>query len=335
MELMYPVFLWIGLAVILLLIFLRFKRTNKYKGGVRVVNADRITGSPYFIKLVRKYKVYKTISLVSLLLAIAVGFFMLSRVVSITTLDPEVENKDIFICLDISDSVDEVNLEVCDQLKNVVSSLQGERFGITIFNARSVLLVPLTTDYTYVQNTLDQLKKCFEQSLKKDNLLDFFNSFDMYTYDYKYEGTLCDYGSSFIGDGLAACLYEFDRLDEDPTRSRMIIFATDNWLNGEPFVTIEEATALCAKKGVKVYAIAPDNVVDEADFKKNIEKTGGQYYRASSARVVKDIIKQIRSLEGTKMTEKRTVVTDYPTIPFILMLVLVGIHLWTSRRIKE
>lgn len=335
MELMFPIALGIGIAVILALIFIRFKKSNEYKTGVRVANAGGVEATPYFKSLVKKYMIYKIVSLVSLLLAIASSFLLMARIAEVTTISPEIENKDIFICLDISDSVDAINYEVCDQLKDVVEGLKGERFGISIFNARSVLLVPLTTDYDYVLETLDQLKECFRQSMDMDSPFYSFDNFSLYTYNYKYEGTLCDYGSSFIGDGLAACLYDFVDLEDDPERSRMIIFATDNELNGVPFVTVEEATNLCKEKGVKVYAIAPDNVVDEENFKNDIEKTGGQYFRAKSPKVVKNIIKEIRKQEGTKFRESKTVVTDYPVVPFILILIFVGIHLWTSRLIKE
>lgn len=336
MELMFPVALGIGLAVVLVLIFLKVKKTNEYKSGVRVANVGNVEKNPYFKSLAKKYLIFKTISMISLLLAVASCFLLMSRIVEISTINPEVKNKDVFICLDISDSVDEINYEVCDQLKEVVEGLKGERFGISIFNARSVLLVPLTTDYEYVIQTLDQLKECFKQSMDMNSPFYSFNEdFSLYAYNYKYEGTLCDYGSSFIGDGLAACLFDFTDIEEDPERSRVIIFATDNELNGEPFVSVTEATDLCKEKKVKVYAIAPDNIIDEENFKKDIEKTGGQYFRAKTPKVVKNIINEIKKQEGTKFQERKTVVTDYPCVPFVLILIFVGIHLWTSRQIKE
>ena len=81
--------------------------------------------------------------------------------------------------MDISSSVDELNVELCAKLKEVVRRLDGERFGITIFNAKSVLLVPLTNDYEYVLGTLDKLEKSFEVSFISE-IDDYFYSDDCF-----------------------------------------------------------------------------------------------------------------------------------------------------------
>ena len=335
-KILNPWVLAIGVIVLVLLIVLRFcGKKAKYKEGRKVANTSQLEDTPYYKKLIKKYNVYRCISLSALLVAVAVSFVMLSRPVSVDVVNPTIHNRDIFLCLDISDSVDEVSLELCDELKKIVEGLDGERFGITMFNARSVLLVPLTTDYDYVNDELDLLKKVFKQNIKLAKN-DYYptGDFDWYLYNYKYEGTLCDYGSSFIGDGLASCLYSFPDLDQNKDRTRIIIFATDNELNGTPIISVEDACKLCKKNNVKVYAIAPNNVTDEENFKKSIESTGGQYYHAKDKSMIKGIVSDIQATEASELEDPKVIITDQPVIMFIIVLIAVAISFITGRRIK-
>lgn len=272
--------------------FLKWKKKDTYKKGNKVTNISFLEETPFYKKLYRKYKMYCVISLGNLLLAIVMCFVLLARPATVKTENPEIRNRDIFLCMDTSDSVDQLNSDIVDELKGVIKKLDGERFGITIFNGRSVLLVPLTTDYDYVLATLDKLAASFEFSLNQEN--PDFEDEDYYSvYYYKHNGTLSDYGSSFIGDGLASALYNFPDLVENTERSRLIIFTTDNELNGTPFVTLDEAASLCKKNDVKVFAIAPDNVVDEKAFKKAVESTDGKFYKATDKSTFKKLIDDI------------------------------------------
>lgn len=338
MALVNPWALYIGVPVIIVLCLMSFKRQDAYLDGKKVANTSLIEETAYFKKLYREYKILKVAVVACILLAITMCFVMLSRPAKIDTVTEEIRNRDIFLCMDISDSVDELNLDMCDELKKVVQELDGERFGISIFNGQSVLLVPLTTDYDYVLSTLDSLKAAFKDSIERSKPgFDYFDdNIDWTTYHYKYEGTLAEEGSSFIGDGLASALYSFPDLDSNEERSRMIIFTTDNELNGEPYVTVEEAAALCRKNDVKVFAIAPENVTDEETFKSAMEGTGGGYYKATSSKAYNQLVKDIKetktSLTGVEKTE--TKVTDQPQTWFVWMVICLGVYLVMCKRLK-
>lgn len=338
MALVNPWVLYIGVPVVIILSLLRFKKKEKYQDGKRVANTSLIEETDYFKKLYREYKILSGLAMLSLLIAIVIGWVLLSRPAKIESISPEIHNRDIFLCMDISDSVDELNLDMCDELKKVVEELNGERFGITIFNGQSVLLVPLTNDYQYVLDTLDSLKVSFKDSIEQnDPDFDIFNeNIDWSTYYYKYQGTLAEEGSSFIGDGLASALYSFPDLETNKERSRMIIFTTDNELNGEPYVTLEEAAGLCKKNDVKVFAIAPENVTDETTFKRAVESTGGGYYKSTSSKaydqLVADIKKTETSLAGIKQTE--TQITDQPETLFVWMLICIGLYFVMSKKVR-
>lgn len=265
-------------------------------------------------------------------MSVILTIVMLARPARIDRINPEIHNRDIFICMDISDSVDELNLQICNELKQIVKELNGERFGITIFNGQSVLLVPLTSDYQYVQETLDKLEDSFKHSINNDFETGDWDSYELY--QYKYQGTLSDYGSSFIGDGLASCLYSFPDLTENTERSRLIIFTTDNELNGTPLVTVEEAAALCKKNDVKVFAVTPENIVDRDSFRKAMKSTGGGFYEVSSSKVFKQLTEDIKLTDTSAMKDAKTIVTDQPEILFICLLICISIYFIFSRKVK-
>lgn len=336
MELAYPWILGIGVVVLIVLSIFRWRGESAYTEGKKVANASLVEQTALYQKLRRQYKIFMTIALISLWLAALCGFILLSRPAKVEQVNTELRNRDIFMCMDISSSVDELNIKMCSELKEVVKKLNGERFGITIFNAKSVLLVPLTNDYEYVLDTLDQLEASLQESTKlEDDEYDILSDdFDYALYYYKYEGTLSENGSSYIGDGLASCLYNFPDLTENTDRSRIIIFTTDNELNGTPYVTLEEATSLCAKNDVKVFAIAPDNIVDEETFKSSVENTGGKYYRSTSKDVYENLIEDIEETKTSAMNKVETIIYDQPQAAFVCMVIFIGIYFGLSRKVK-
>ncbi|MBQ4521924.1 MAG: VWA domain-containing protein [Lachnospiraceae bacterium] len=335
MKLLYPWIIAAGVVVLLVLSVFGRRAKAAYKEGKKVANTDFIEETELYQKLKRQYHIFSAMALFSLFMAIFCGFVLLSRPAKVEQVNTELRNRDIFLCMDISSSVDELNVELCEELKEVVKQLDGERFGITIFNAKSVLLVPLTDDYEYVIETLDKLLASLKLSIKlteSDDIWD--DDIDWELYDYKYEGTLSEEGSSLIGDGLASCLYNFSDLTENSERSRMIIFTTDNELNGTPFVTLEEATKLCKKNKVKVFAIAPENVVDEDIFQSGVESTGGKFYKSTSSRVFDELIDDIEETETSKMNKVETFIYDQPQIVFLCMVIFMGLYFVLSRKVK-
>ncbi len=332
MELIFPRAIYIGIPIALGLLLIGLKRKDKFRKGKKVANTIFMEETPLYRKLMRKYKVYSFLALTCLWLSIILCIIMLARPAQVDVIEPEINNRDIFICMDISDSVDELNLQICVELKEVVKELDGERFGISIFNGRSVLLVPLTTDYDYVLDTLDHLEDAFEYSLSKNEGELNLDDYDLYRY--KHEGTLVDYGSSFIGDGLASCLYSFPDLEENTERSRLIIFTTDNELNGTPLVTVEEAAALCKKNDVKVFAVTPVDIIDRETFKNAMNSTGGGFYETTSNEVFDRLVEDIRLTETSVMTDVKIIMTDKPEILFKALLICLGMYFFFSRKVK-
>lgn len=320
MELIYPFILIIGIPIIIFLAVSNLKSKDLYENGKKIANTKYIKELPYYKNIFKKYKILTYIIQGICLMAIIMSLILLSRPAKIDTKGNPMYARDIFLCMDVSQSVDELNIELVGNLKKTVNSLKGERFGISIFNTSSVLICPLTDDYKYVINELDKIYNSLDINIKGDSSLENWG-----ISEYIVSGTIegaDERGSSLIGEGLASCVYNFSNLEEQ--RSRVIIFSTDNDLAGESLITLQNAAKLCKEKNIIVFGIAPDtiNEEDENELKKAVESTGGKYYTMSSRNQVKSIVESIENtsknlIEGQVETRK----IDQPQIPFCILLI--------------
>lgn len=334
MELRYPFVIIIGIAILLIFIVLKFRKKERYKEGTKVANTKYLKDDPYYKKVVKRYKIILYTEMVLCLFSIFLSLILISRPVKEDTIDNTIYSRDIFLCMDVSTSVNELNEELVKSLKEVVKNMNGERFGISIFNTSSVLLVPLTDDYEYIINVLDTL----EESLNSTNNHNFSNKDYLYLYNYIMSGTLVeneDRGSSIIGDGLASCVYNFSDIYEE--RSRIIIFSTDNDMTGTPIITLEEAAKLCKEKNINVFGIAPNkiNQEDKEELENAVKLTGGELYINSKTDNVKNIINSIESKEKSLIKGKKEVLKiDIPQVPFILLVISLFIFCILNKRVN-
>ena len=335
MEIKYPLLL-IALPIVVIICLVLIKKKNEdYKEGSKIANTEYLKNSKYYKKIIKKYNFIKITTTILFFISIISAIILLARISKVETIDNEIYNRDIFLCMDVSSSVDELNEELVDSLKKTVNSLHGERFGITIFNTSPVVLVPLTDDYEYVIDTLDKIKK----SIRANNSIEYgtYNDDDyLYISSYIYSGTIEgneQRGSSLIGDGLASCVYNFSKLEEK--RTRIIIFSTDNDLAGKPYFTLGEAAELSKSKNIKVFGIGTKIMKEnnKIEFKNSVLKTNGKYYEHSKSTtdtIVKDIEKTSKSLlKENKITKS----TDIPEIPFIIMIISIIGLIYMSKKV--
>lgn len=330
MELKYTIALYACAAIALAFIivsFVRFRRRKKFKGGTKAAEADYIKQIPYFRRKMRIYKVLKFILSTVIIANLLISGFLMAMPYKTEVNEIKNMNRDIILCMDISTTVDHLNFELVGKLKEVVENLNGERFGIVIFNTSPLYLVPLTTDYEQVLNELDIIEEALE--LRDD----FYNGSGTYSDrlveldEYISAGTLvgnAERGSSIIGDGLAAAALDFTNIEEDPDRSRIIIFSTDNDLQGTEIITLPQAGQLCVDRGITVYGIGTEQMYpsDKTMMRNTVEMTGGEFYYGEDSRVVSNIIDNIQehvaSLDTIEYEISETVT---PEIPFIILLI--------------
>lgn len=319
MEIKYPFIIVLSIILFIVSFIFSFKKLKTKRHKRKVANTSLVTNSPFYKRIIIKYKIGIYISFIVVFLCLLFSSILTSRVIETKTIENKIYNRDIILCMDVSGSVLDLNEELVNSYKEVVKSLNGERFGISIFNTSSHLLVPLTEDYDYVTNALDTLGKAFK--------VDYTTSTEEYFYLMRYiiNGTdigADERGSSLTGDGLASCVFDFPNLDED--RTRIIIYSTDNDVRGDPYVSTLEAGDISKSKGVKIYSIAPKGTSNEftSDLKVIAEKTGGKYFIQGSGETVRDIVNGIEREEKSVLNgSKKTVTIDYPEV-FVILIIL-------------
>lgn len=332
MELTYPLIIYIGIVAIVVSFGATLFSSKKYRGGRKVADAEAVRKIPRFKFLLLKYDILKFFMMLSLVVSLILALFIATKPTIVRTTTTEKHYRDLFICFDVSTSLDGVNIEMCEELKDFVKELKGERFGISIFNAKSVLIVPLTSDYDYIISMINTL----ERSIKAgENVTNASQVEDFTEYGYRFSGTLSNRGSSLIGDGLATCLYDFPDLKEEPDKSRLIVFVTDNDVQGECVVDIEEACSLCKKNGVKVFALAPDFVVDEENFKNAINSTGGYYYNTRNNDAMEKMLEDVKKTDVSTTYFSITKSIDVPEKALIALVVSLLVYFGCAWGIKS
>lgn len=342
MAIKYHIVLYAGLAIalfMLVFVFVKYKKTKKYAGGKKIAGLICQEDEAYFRKRKILYKTGLTATLICCVLVVVSAFLLMAKPYTSRRMQDEKYCRDIILCIDISTSVDYLNENLLDKLKKTVDELQGERFGIVIFNTSPVLLTPLTDDYEYVKDQLDLIAQCLK-SRNEVNLDDAFSSgYDWISYQaYISSGTLIgneQRGSSLIGDGLAAAAIDFS--DADKERTKVVIFSTDNDIQGTPVATLDEAADICVSNNVTVYGVGTKEMTPEnkESMKNAVEKTGGKFYLEEESGSFGEIVSSIEKL-SKNLVKVRMVDVETPELlyPFVLMLVLFAGMLGLGRWLK-
>ena len=171
-----------------------------------------------------------------------------------------------------------------------VDARPHDRIGMVVFSGESFTQCPITIDHAVLKGQIDKV----QNGLMED-------------------GTA-------IGNGLATCV---ERLKEGTAKSKVVILMTDG-VNNRGSISPEDAADIAVQFGVRVYtvgigtngkartpvAMGPDGKlifdyvqveIDEARLREIAKKTGGQYFRATDNKTLKQIYSQIDKLEKTKI----------------------------------
>ncbi|MBW8762378.1 MAG: VWA domain-containing protein [Microbacterium sp.] len=274
----------------------------------RIARAERLRALPTFRSALRRRVLGLTGILALGAIATLSAGVVAARPMSSQTIQPVNTSRDIMLCLDVSGSMSEVDVEVLSVFEELLEGFKGERIGLTIFNSSPVQVFPLTDDYEFVREHLQSVRESFD-----------------YTEDIPehWVGTLNGDGASLIGDGLAACAMAFDHPDDE--RSRSVILATDNEVNGASIVTVEEAAAYAKGNGVRVFAINPVQGKDAAvsdELTAAAESTGGQAYGLRDTTTVGDIVTAVQEQDATELRGQAQVVwTDTPNLWIVVLMI--------------
>ena len=285
-----PIWLVVIAGVVWLVLRRERKRDAAAAASLPVANSERLTQLPGYRRALARYRALVFGLVASIVLVLVAGVGLSMRFARLDVTQPDLKNRDIVLCLDVSGSMIDYDTEVVDVFSDLAEKFQGERISLVVFNASAVTYFPLTSDYDYIQKQFAQLQ-------------DEFAADEEGTY---YRGTLLGDGSSLVGDGLATCAVRFDATDEP--RSRSVILVTDNLIAGDPIFTLPEAGDLASERGVRVYGINPGDT-DAKDyldglareFEQVVTSTGGSYFALDDPRGIPSIVDEITAQQAALM----------------------------------
>lgn len=296
------------------------QRNRKVERSIPIANSERLTRLPAYRRAVARATAMLaiagvTLSVLLVTTAVASGRWIYQRVET-----PEKYNRDIVLCLDISGSMVEYDIEVIDRYLEMLPGFGGERMSLMLWDSTAVQVFPLTDDYAFVE---DQLTKVRDQM-------------EGYSGGYWY-GTRNAPGASLIGDGLASCALAFDGDTQDEERSRSIILATDNAVNGSPIISLPDAASFANAQNIKVYGLDANEYEDAFadEYRTSVLQNGGLYYKLTDAESVRGIVDQITS-DQTSIIQgaPQVLIVDRPAGWLIVMLIAFGVYLVLAWRIR-
>lgn len=321
LDLRWPGLLAVGALVAVAVAYAVHRRLARRsaRAAAAVANSDTLTALPEFRRALRLHRIRMTVLAVSAVLLGGAALVGAARPLDTTVEKPQTRSRDIMLCLDISGSMAAYDATLVTTFKTLVKSFEGERIGLVIFNSSAATVFPLTDDYDFINDELDDASKALGGDPE-------FESF--------FAGTFNGRGTSLIGDGLATCVSSFDKVDLQ--RARSVVFATDNHVAGRPVIELDEAGELAKAKGVRVYGLNPEESGpdDEAvEMREVVTGTSGRYYPMSDQSAISGIVDSVQAQEATLIdAASRALYTDDPTVPIALAGVgLVGL-IGASRR---
>jgi uncharacterized protein with von Willebrand factor type A (vWA) domain len=278
-----------------------------------VANTEALTTLPQFRRALRRHRIRMAALAGAGALLVGASLLGASRPVATTTERPESRSRDIMLCLDVSGSMAAHDAQLVRTFRDLVTSFGGERVGLVIFNASAATVFPLTDDYDFINDELDNAEGALSGADGTDSF---------------FAGTFNGWGTSLIGDGLATCVTSFDRTDT--VRARSVILATDNEVAGRQLVTVEQAGDLARTKAVRIYGLNPEAngpTAEAVQLRQVVLGTGGQYYAMNDPAAIPGIVASVQAEEATLLrASARTVRSDDPALPVAatgLALVLV------------
>ncbi len=279
-----------------------WRQRRREPATIPVANTEGLRALPEYRGAVRRHRwqLLGGAALLAVLLAAAV--LGAARPTQTTTLVSQEVNRDIVLCLDVSGSMIDVDSQVVSTFTSLAQGFKGERISLVIFNSSAVPVFPLTDDYTFVAEQLNQAQLALTRLDPRDPF---------------FAGTLNGDGSSLIGDGLATCVSSFDH--PELKRARSVILASDNETLGKSLFTLPEAGQLATTHQIQIYGINPsDNPssTSATEMQSVSESTGGAYFALNDIGGVQHVLEAVTSREASRIpSSPRTVVHDNPALP--------------------
>ncbi|ACV10085.1 vWA domain-containing protein [Jonesia denitrificans] len=301
-----------------------------------IANSDYLEQLPSFAKERRRYRLLQASGIAVTVAALAAVSVVTAQPFRTTTVDPRLANRDIVLCLDVSGSMIAYDQEIVDLFSTLTDNFQGERIALSVFNSTSRLVFPLTDDYALVKEQLTQAKEALDPRVLTTTRQDVIDNYLYFTAGAN--GSLNGW-SSLIGDGLANCALLFDEDPyQDEDRSRSIIFATDNDLQGEPIYTLQDATNLALSRNISLiglYGAGGGDAQSEQEFRDIFLDADGLYFFSDDPDTIPEIVADIQAQQAVAIDAAPIITTTNLPGPYLWFLVALIAAFIVQRRITE
>jgi Ca-activated chloride channel family protein len=309
-------------AFVALIVFPLWWLWRKERGGFRYSRGDAAARAGRSISrwLAALPSLLRGLAVLSLIVALA------RPQTGVATEEIEAEGIAIALVVDISSSMLALDMQPLDRLEvakrtvlEFVKNRKYDRIALIAFAGEALTQVPVTIDYNVLERAI--------QGLRVDLLED---------------GTA-------IGTALATAT---NRLRRTPGSSRVVILLTDGE-NNQGEVDPVTAARAAAAYGIRTYTVgvgsegvAPVPIgpgplgteyanmrvrLDEDLLRRIASITGGQYFRATNARALEEIYRQIDELEKTPVNVRRYIEFSEHFRPFVFFACLFVLAEWAFR----
>ena len=326
----FPLFIAVVIGIVVLgaltsWIFFR-DRSRAHRHEAWVANSG-------FVRTLPKYRQLQNLSRLALLgvVMLLLGLTLSTAVVAASPVDRRVDNqsvqsRDMIMCLDASGSMLPYDMQIIETFDSIVSGFAGERVSLQLWSGRSWIVFPLTDDYDMVHEVFAEIIDTIDSgnfnmpdsfwvmTPEVERLFRHINDPKIWDIDPNDpDPDTSDIVSSQSGDGLASCVYGFDHTDKE--RSRTVLFATDNMIQGTPLYTLQEATDLAIEYGVTVTGLYPDlslSFGEAEEMQEQVERTGGQMYTLGDPSLTDSVVQEIEDEKTAELSTGEVVETDRP-----------------------
>lgn len=357
MEIGYPIIIVLAIVAFIVITFITKSKKDTFKKGSKIANTKYVKESSYYKNRLAMYKLLSMVVIILISIIVITSSILSSRIIETKNEENTIYNRDIMICMDVSTSLQDYQIDMLKNLKVLVNELKEDRFGLNGFIITTKKLVPLTTDYKYVLSKLDEMQSAIVDFDGKDKY-DYTGK--TYFEDTLQNSVLYSRGTALIPEGLLSCGLAFS--DEQIDRTRLIIFVTDNDLPpacpsgsyppgdltdtnkmcSNPLVSLVDVAKYLKKHNIRLYSIgASMNTPIFGGAQENIKElkdvsalANGKYYDADNSSI-KEIIRDIDQLTKSELkSDNTTYKNDRPTVPFILLLISLLLLLVISKWVK-
>ena len=150
------------LCAALAAIALVLRKKQPRRKGIRAANTARFRALPAYRRKRTESVIFRSVLVAGLVISIAASLLLAARPYKRDTVRDDVNRRDIFLCMDISSSSANGCSKLVKEVEELVQGLNGDQIGISLFNTSSVQYVPVTDDYDFALQRLQELEKYFE-----------------------------------------------------------------------------------------------------------------------------------------------------------------------------